>query len=238
MRQQHLIPVLIASDAEWRAAKRYYAPSDIRRHPFDSFVCRIRCAGFIQPVIFIRTGCGKVAAAAAAQYAIGLCGRALLMNIGTCGGFHGISKLGDVLVVRMACAYDVHEGTGRYEKDILKHRVRIPISHFPKPWPGDARAGNIATADQDLDPILIPVLREKPVDACAADWESAAVAWVARKNGARCLIIRGVSDVVSREHSTEVAILRGTKKVMGRLFDVLPEWLRIARLGVYKQPPC
>lgn len=51
----------------------------------------------------------------------------------------------------------------------------------------------------------IPMLVSR-FGASAADWESGAIAWVADKNRVRCLILRGVTDLVG---SRGEALLRG-----------------------------
>ena len=55
--------------------------------------------------------------------------------------------------------------------------------------------GLLVSADRDILAGDIPGLVEK-YGAVAADWESGAIAWVAQKNGLRCLILRGVTDLV------------------------------------------
>ncbi len=71
--------------------------------------------------------------------------------------------------------------------------------------------------------------------AVVGDWESAAVAYVARRNGVRCLILRGVSDLVGPEGG-EVYGRPGTfweraQVIMDRLVDHLGDWLRCAQLA-------
>jgi len=67
-------------------------------------------------------------------------------------------------------------------------------------------------------------------DAVAADWESGAIAWVAKKNNVRVLILRGVTDLVGcdgGEAYGNIELFRErTKTVMRELFRQLPEWLK------------
>jgi len=71
----------------------------------------------------------------------------------------------------------------------------------------------------------------KRYGASAADWESGAIAWVAARNQRRCLILRGVSDLVGVDggeaYSEPSAFVAGTQTVMQQLLDSLPDWLRI-----------
>jgi adenosylhomocysteine nucleosidase len=75
----------------------------------------------------------------------------------------------------------------------------LDLSWLAEPDPHPARRGMIASADSDLLPEKIPFLKSQ--GAIAADWESGALAWVAHRNKARLLILRGVSDLVSEQGS-------------------------------------
>jgi adenosylhomocysteine nucleosidase len=217
--------VLIAADAEWRVARNWYGVKGRSPAPFESFMRQIGQVNRRQAVVFVRTGCGKAAAAAGTQYAIDTWHPRLLVNLGTCGGFKGAVSVGDILLILRASVYDVYERTGNALQQIRKHVITIPLKWLPKPWPSPVKIANVATADQDLHPREIPRLRLKPFNACAADWESAAEAWVARRNSTRCLIIRGVSDVVGGSPAKESKILSGSTRVMKRLFVDLSLWL-------------
>ena len=84
--------------------------------------------------------------------------------------------------------------------------------------------------------IPLPALWEliRKYDAVAADWESAAIAWVAKRNGQRLLILRGVSDLVNRSGGEaygnyELFIAR-TREIMEQLLAALPRWLASIRM--------
>jgi adenosylhomocysteine nucleosidase len=67
-------------------------------------------------------------------------------------------------------------------------------------------------------------------DVRVVDWESGAIAWTARRNGKRVLILRGVSDLVSTQSGGEAygnigKFEDGTERVMKTLVDGLPSWL-------------
>ncbi len=88
--------------------------------------------------------------------------------------------------------------------------------------------GLLVSADRDILPADIPMLVDK-YGAVAADWESGAIAWVAKSNGVRCLILRGVTDLVGAsggEAYGDIAIFHeNTRNVMKELLDQLPGWL-------------
>ncbi len=88
--------------------------------------------------------------------------------------------------------------------------------------------GLLLSADRDIVAGEIHELVEK-YGAVAADWESGAIAWVAKRNGVRCLILRGVTDLVSAERGEaygDIGIFHeNTKKVMRELVEGLAGWL-------------
>jgi adenosylhomocysteine nucleosidase len=65
--------------------------------------------------------------------------------------------------------------------------------------------------------------------AVAADWESGPIAWVANKNRVRCLILRGVSDLVGGDGGEAYGKLelfqQRTAEIMQRLLGQLGEWI-------------
>jgi len=111
--------------------------------------------------------------------------------------------------------------------------TELDLFWLVKPYPVNALPATMATADQDLNPKRIPYLWEK-YGAVAADWESGAIAYVAQRNdNTKCLILRGVSDVVDHsfaEPSSEEEIAEGTKIVMERLIESLHEWIAKMKL--------
>jgi nucleoside phosphorylase len=108
----------------------------------------------------------------------------------------------------------------------------LDLSWLAEPYPFPARRGMIASADSDLPPGKIPFL--KSLGAIAADWESAALAWVAQRNNARLLILRGVSDMVSEaggEAYNNIEMFNERAKgIMAQLIEQLPEWMNAVKL--------
>jgi nucleoside phosphorylase len=102
---------------------------------------------------------------------------------------------------------------------------------LPEPYPHPVRRGTLASADSDLPPEKISQLKAQ--GAIAADWESAALAWVAQKNGARLLILRAVSDLVNEQggeaYDNIELFKERTKGIIRRLIEQLPEWIAAIR---------
>ncbi|MBL7162650.1 MAG: hypothetical protein ISS57_08595 [Anaerolineales bacterium] len=82
--------------------------------------------------------------------------------------------------------------------------------------------------DRDLLVEDIPHLKSK-YGAVAGDWESGAIAWVAQRNDVRCLILRGVTDLVDDQGSQAYGNIEyfreGTRGVMLRIVEMLPDWI-------------
>lgn len=220
--------VIISAIAEWRGVKPLFPESKIEAFPYgECFPANI--AG--REIQFFHSGWGKIASAATMQYLVDHYQPDLVVNLGTCGGFEGVVNRGDVILVEQTIVYDIVELMG--DLDIATYYASsLDLGWLADPQPHLARRALIASADSDLPPGKIPLLKSK--GAVAADWESAALAWVARKNNARLLILRAVSDIVNEKEgeaydNIEVFNERA-KEIMKTLIAQLPDWLDAVRL--------
>jgi len=222
------IVVLISAIAEWNAVKPLFPEAKIQHFPFGE------CFDIViqdEHIMFFHSGWGKIASAGSMQYVLDHYSPDLIVNLGTCGGFEGAVKQGDIILVEKTYVYDIVELMGNL--DIVSYYASsLDLSWLAEPYPFPVRRGMIASADSDLPPGKIPFL--KSLGAIAADWESAALAWVAGRNNARLLILRGVSDMVSDEggevyNNIEVFNERA-KGIMEQLIEQLPEWLNAVHL--------
>lgn len=215
--------VLISAIAEWEAIKLLFPELKIEQSPYGDLT-HLKLGA--QNLKLYHSGWGKIASAAMMQYVIDHDAPDLIVNLGTCGGFEGVVNQGDVILVDRAFVYDIVELMG--DLDISTYySSSVDLNWLAEPYPYPARRGTIASADSDLPPDKIRFLKSK--GALAADWESAALAWVAQKNQARLLILRGVSDMVSEQggeayNNIEIFKQRA-KEIMKMLFDQLPGWL-------------
>lgn len=223
--------VLVSANAEWRALKEITGVVDMLTTPYGE--CFTLIVGG-EPLIFFHGGWGKIAAAASAQYVIDRWRPELLINLGTCGGFQGRIAAGQVILVERALVYDIIEQMGDSAEAIRHYETRLDLSWLRDPLPHPVRRGLLVSADRDILPADIPMLVEK-YNAAAADWESAAIAWVAAKNNTRCLILRGVSDLVDGAGGEAYGNLGlfhdRTRAVMQALFAQLPGWVIHYRQG-------
>jgi adenosylhomocysteine nucleosidase len=218
------VVVLISSITEWVAVKATLAPGQTQTTPYgECFKAMLKEREFT----FFHAGWGKTASAGAMQYTIDHFSPDLIVNLGTCGGFEGEVELDDIVLVERTFIYDILELMGDFGTVLDYYASELDLSWLPGPYPYPVRCGTLASADSDLPPERISQLKAQ--GAIAADWESAALAWVAQKNGVRLLILRAVSDLVSEdggEAYDNIALFKErTKGIMRRLIEQLPDWV-------------
>lgn len=226
------IIVIVSANAEWRVVKELYPDLDIQRSPFGEYADLTFPTLNVKHVTLFHGGWGKISAAATAQYVIDHFQPDLLVNLGTCGGFAGRIQTGTVMLVERTLVYDIIEQMGDGAEAIEHYATDIDLS-----WLDDGSKtahrpsvmrGLLVSADRDIVVEDIPMLIEK-YGAVAADWESGAIAWVAKQNGTRLLILRAVSDLVGGDGGEAYGNLQlfhqRTKTVMNDLFTQLPEWI-------------
>jgi len=222
-----MIVIIISANSEWQAVLECLDPVSRLRNPYtEHFFSEVNG----NSVIFIHGGWGKVSAAATAQYCIDTWHPSVLINLGTCGGLAGEIQKGETILVNETVFYDIYERMADPAEAIRFYTSPIDLSFISPPSPQPVHVGRMATADQDIDPRLVPVLRDQ-FHVAAADWESGAIAWVAQHNGIPCLILRTVSDVVSESGGEIYAddaeqFTQRSRQIMQELLDNLPEWIR------------
>lgn len=222
--------VLISAKAEWNTVLAYYRDPTVHTSPFGSYF-HTTLAG--KQAVILHGGWGKVSAAASTQYGIDTWHPRLIINIGTCGGFEGIAKVGETLLVDETLIYDIYERMEDSELALDYYKTKIDLSYLCEPFPQKVRIGRLVSADQDIDPDLVFKLQGE-YKAMAADWESGAIAWTAQHNLTRILILRGVSDLVNSlegEIYKSVEFSRRAEEIMIPLLKSLPNWVRCASWG-------
>lgn len=219
------ICVLVSAGAEWRALLPHYPGVDVINTPYGESFCD-RIAG--NNVCFIHGGWGKVAAAGSTQYVIDRWNPKRMINIGSCGGFKDHVEQGDVILVQKTIIYDIFEQMSDPDQAIQKFTVDFDLSWLPPTTPQPVLVETLLSADRDINPNEIPWLIEK-FKAVAADWESGAIAWVARRNNIPCLILRAVSDLVGVDSSTAYGdygyFEDQCRGIMANFAQHLPAWI-------------
>lgn len=222
------IIVLISANAEWRAIKPLFPNAQIERSPLGEYFRVSLDTDNCSLVTFFHGGWGKISAAATAQYVIDHFRPDLLVNLGTCGGFEGHIEAGTILLVEKTIVYDIIEQMGDPEGAIANYSTNLDLSWLPKSFPSPVRRGLLVSGDRDIVVEDIPMLVSR-FGASAADWESGAIAWVANKNRVRCLILRGVTDLVGsgggEAYGNFNLFQQRTNEVMRQLVELLRDWL-------------
>jgi adenosylhomocysteine nucleosidase len=220
------IVVLISANAEWTPVKAYYGVEVVESNPYgEYFLTEISR----QPVIFQHGGWGKISAAASTEYVIQHWNPELVINLGTCGGFAGQIERGEILMPYRTLAYDIIEQMGDAQEAVEFYSTNLDYTWLQKPYPLEVRNGILVSADRDIIPADIPSLIQT-YHSRAADWESASIAWVAAKrHNRRCLILRGVSDLVTEQAGEAYDGMgffeQSARQIMHRLCGSLPGWL-------------
>lgn len=222
--------VIVSADAEWRAVAELFSSSTQERTPFGEYFHYNSgaCRGIV-----MHGGWGKVDAAASAQYGIARWRPSVIVNLGTCAGIVGQIKRFETVLAERTLIYDIAERMGDSSEAIRSYTTLIDLAWLEsRPLPSPVQRVLLVSADRDLAPCDVPMLR-RLYGAVVVDWESGAIARVAQRNGTRVLILRGVSDLVSEESNSDTygrpdLFEERVTAIMQRLFDVLPKWLESA----------
>jgi adenosylhomocysteine nucleosidase len=215
------IVVLVSANAEWRPVVESLHPDVVGATPYGAtFECDI--AG--ERLRFLHGGWGKTSAAASTEYAVSLWRPGLLINIGTCGGIIGRIGLGETIVVTRTIPYDIEEAMGDAAEAVQARSSDLDVLWLDAVLP-TARRTHLVSGDRDLRPIDIEDLVRR-YDAVAADWESAAIAYVASRRDTPLAIVRTVSDLVGTDGGEVIGDLprfeAAAASVMRRLLGELP----------------
>lgn len=221
--------ILISADGEWKAVREILAPGPRALHasPYGEWFRYEyqKKNGTTVPVIFFHGGWGKIDAAASTQYAITRWRPGLLINLGTAGGFRGSVGKGELVLAVRTVTYDIYERMGNAEEAVRHYSTDLDAPASGKTF---FRKGILVSADRDLDPAEIPFLKKK-YGAVAGDWESGAIAHVAKRNRVKLYIVRGITDVVdgagSETYGNYGAFEREAKAIMKKLLEGLAHLL-------------
>lgn len=230
------VVVLISANIEWRAIRTIFPAENVKVSPYGEwFIRQMPICGIERPVLFFHGGWGKIAAAASTQYIIDHWSPEVLINLGTCGGFEGEIAKGTIILVERAIVYDIFEQMGDFDEHIAHYTTEIDLSWLNQDYPQEVKRALLVSGDRDLIVEDIPGLKTR-YGAVAGDWESGAIAFVAARNHIRCLILRGVTDLVGAKGGEAYdgniqVFIDNTTSILRRLVGALPGW--IERAGVW-----
>lgn len=223
--------IIISATQEWLALKDILHPAFIQSSPYGEWFEDVSITGDeTNPLIFFQGGWGKTNAAGSAQYAIDHWQPEFLINLGTCGGFAGEVQPSDIILVDKAVIYDIVEQMLDPDIAINAYTTHLDLSFVKKPYPQTVIQTLMVSGDRDLIADQVPFLKEK-YGAIAGDWETGSIAYVAKLNQVKCLILRGVSDLVSPIHGGEAynninLFTSRSKEIMELLLMHLPGWMK------------
>lgn len=225
-----MIVILVCAKTEWTVIKELVPEMVLHRSPFGEWGERrlTDTTGVARGVLF-QCGWGKIKAAAATQYVIDRFSPELVINIGTCGGFSGEVNVGQILLVGKTIVYDIQERIGDPALAIEAYTTVLDLNWI-NVCPPHVKQALMVSGDCDLDPAQIGTLKEN-YGAVAGDWESGAIAHICHLNGLPCLILRGVSDLVSPQHGEAYGdpglFKTRTLEIMRDLYGSIPFWIEM-----------
>jgi nucleoside phosphorylase len=106
----------------------------------------------------------------------------VLINLGTAGGFASDVKVGDIVLVTKTTIYDIYdtyEAMGDAAETIADYASTLDTSRWPARLASRVHVGPIVSGDRDLIPGEVAKLHDT-YQASVGDWESGAIAFVAR----------------------------------------------------------
>ncbi len=222
--------IIISADIEWRILRTFFPDVEQHSSPMGAwFETEMRVSEQQERILFFHGGWGKVATAASTQYVIDHWLPNLLINIGTCGGFEGAIERGTIILVERTIIYDIIEMMTGADEAIAAYATTLDLTWLAKNYPHPVQRGLLVSADRDLQIDDIPMLKTK-YGAVAGDWESGAIAYIASRNNVRCLILRGVSDLVGSHgeaYGNIEIFVEGTRTIFSLLLEHLPAWIEL-----------
>lgn len=216
-----MIGVSIATKWEYEATLDYFEVNNEERceYPYgEFFLKKVNDA----ELIFYFTGVRKANGVGANQYMISRFDLDKVIVAGTCAGIDDTYSHLDVIVPHRAVQYDC---TVKEVEPLIKQSfiVDIPLSHYGN----DFLTGTIATADRAVV-MWKDYIELNEQEITIADTEAGAIAYICKKNGVECIIVKGISDFPTDERNTNPVesnmeqinvYIANTPKVMNKIFD-------------------
>ena len=169
-------------------------------------------------------GWGKIDAAASAQDAISRWRPSVVINLGTCGGIL-VGQIEDLRRYSPSAQWSMtsRSGWATRRRRFIANATTIDLDWLASPrLPSPARRSLLVSADRDLAPADIPLLRRLYRGRSLLIGSQGAIARVVARNETRVLILRFWRPEVFEESS---------RTIMRHLFDVLPVWIEAAVLS-------
>lgn len=217
----------ISAKAEWSVVRERYGEFQAKKSPYGEYIV-IENDSQLSDFILFHGGWAKINAAGSTQFVINKFKPKLVINIGTCGGVEGKIATGNVILAEKTIVYDIYEKMFNPIEAISEFSTNLDLSWLSEPYPIEVKRKLLISGDTDLDPKHISELF-LTYGAIAGDWESGAIAHICKINNVFCLILRGVTDIVSSNngeaYNEPQIFINRTRTVMNYLLDSLTDWL-------------
>ncbi|MBN2678420.1 MAG: 5'-methylthioadenosine/S-adenosylhomocysteine nucleosidase [Anaerolineaceae bacterium] len=226
------VAVVLSADYEWQTwcslQPEYLSSITPYGGCFEHFIETV-------PVLSIQGGWGKVSASASTQWIIDHYDPDLIINLGTCGGLDGQIERQTIVLVERTYQYDIQEQMTDPEDARRFYSCEMDLTWLGnRSLPTGVIRGTMFSADRDILPSDVEYLIGQHA-ALVADWESGAIAWVAKQNQKPLIILRGVSDIVNSsggESYGKINVFQeNTRKIMEQLAGQLPWWIQAFTTG-------
>lgn len=216
-----MIGISIATIWEYEATLEYFNVEDIERfgYPYGEYFTRTIDDA---ELVFYSTGVRKVNGVGGNQYMMTKFNLTKVIVAGTCAGIDEKFNNLDIFIPKKAVQYDC---TVKEIEPFVKQSfiVDIDLSKYGN----DFYTGTLGTADKAVV-MWKDYLELKENKITIADTEASAIAYICKKNGIECIIIKGISDFPTDERNTDKVesnieqinvYLENTPKVMNKIFD-------------------
>ncbi|AIF42894.1 permease [Virgibacillus sp. SK37] len=191
-----MIGISIATKWEYEATLEYFGIKDNERlsYPYGEYFLRTINNS---ELIFYSTGVRKVNGVGGNQYMISKFNLSKVIVAGTCAGIDDRYNNLDIFVPNKAVQYDC---TVKEVEPLIKQSFTVDIDLSK--YGSDFHTGVIGTADKAVV-MWKDYLELKENEITIADTEAGAIAYICKKNGVECIIIKGISDFSTDESSSD-----------------------------------
>lgn len=215
-----MIGISIATKWEYEAALAYFSIKDTERFGYSYGEYFMRSING-EELVFYSTGVRKVNGVGGNQFMISKFNLTKVIVAGTCAGIDDQFSNLDIFVPDKAVQYDC---TVKEIEPFIKQSfiVDIDLSKYGN----DFYTGTIGTADKAVV-MWKDYLELQANQIMIADTEAGAIAYICKKNGVECIIIKGISDFPTEESSSDQfesnteqinIYIENTPKVMNKIF--------------------
>lgn len=168
--------------------------------------CKIYIGFFKENRIFlIQSGIGKVSASIACMILINLCKIDIIINSGSAGSLIPSLNIGDVIIPKKICYYDVDLTNFGYDigqipkhpkEFIISEKIHTFLKSITKKFQLKFKTGLIISGDSFINGnSCIKKLKNRFSSAIAVEMESAAIAQVCYQFSIPIIIIKSISDL-------------------------------------------